>query len=442
LQEWNDQQAKEEGYPKRFGVRIPLGPLPASYKVVHITETHHSVPFPTALGSNPYQPGVAFVLPEPSVTLFCDPATPRSLAAFHEANEALISIRLSTYSDCVSVGVTAPHGVFDGKGICLVLKAIQAELHGEEWVAPPLFTENQCVKGVEELLDATRHDPAASIAAGLAKGGMLSHVRSITHIFDLAKFLFTKLFIDPLLHSGTRKSAFVARELLEPLVAQAKAEVAAQGKGEYVSTQDVVTAWFLRAALAGEKKKRKTLAFSGTFCFRSVVDKHTSADLSAYPHSCVWAFPMTPSPSFAQVASAPLSSLALTHRRSLLRARSPAALAGLFRYMKRYHWRILVPRAGWGVEPFFLTNQVEAAMPSAVDWSAIVPGVPKGGGRGCFWEWSTPQGMDHFMVLNEVQNGWLWSGGMRKTRWASLEKALAELEEDAADDSKLDEEKY
>jgi len=257
---------------------------------------------------------------------------------------------------------------------------------------------------------------------------MLAFLRSISCLLVVVKFVFKMLVLDRLCHASEVKSAFLGHDLITAIVAQAKAEVASQTDGsEYVSTQDVVAAWFLRAALAAEKDSSSTLAFSGVFCFRGLLARNSLADLAVYPHCAVYSFPVTPAPTLRQLAAAPLSSFALAHRRSLLRARTPASLASLFRYMRHHGWRMLVPVAGWGVEPFLITNQVDAGLPGAVDWSAVVPGLAGGEGRGAFMLWSTPRGMDHFMMLNEVEGGWLWSGGMRRGRWASLEGALAEL---------------
>lgn len=420
------------GPRQRFGVRVPLGPLPSSHKVVTITTASHPIPFPTDLAHNPYRPDHGAVLEEPSLAYFCDAATPTSLPALAEKQAPLTSIHLSTFEDCLAVGFTVPHGVFDGKGMQILLGALQAELHGTEWTAPPLDTVNRVVRGVDELIEATEDDPAASLATGQAAGGALSHMTTITDHWNLAKFLFSKLLVERVLYSGEVKSAFLGRDLIADIVREAKEEVAAQGKGEYVSTQDVVSMWFLRAACKDEVENgsRNDIAFSGVFCYRQLLTDNTSVDLSLYPHNSVFAYPMTPTTSVADFVNRPISEVASSHRRAILRARTPSYLASLMRFIKEFNFKSLIPRQSYGTDAWFLTNQIEANLPSIVDWSAIVPGLPEGSkeGYGVFNEWTSPRPMDHFDILNEVEGGWLWSGGMRKGRWASLEKELKRLE--------------
>jgi len=61
-----------------------------------------------------------------------------TLAEYVARNAPILSIHISTLDNCICVGVTVPHGVFDAVGLGLVLKALDCELKGLEWTPPPL----------------------------------------------------------------------------------------------------------------------------------------------------------------------------------------------------------------------------------------------------------------------------------------------------------------
>lgn len=114
-----------------------------------------------------------------------------------------------------------------------------------------------------------------------------------------------------------------------------------------------------------------TLVLSGAFCFHLLLHTHTPASWPAsrpaYPHCSLFAFPFTPGPSFARFAAAPLFELAIAHRRSVVRPRTPPALAFPLRYVRAPSWgrprfdRRLGCRGSWPrpMNHFMITNKVE-----------------------------------------------------------------------------------
>ncbi len=157
----------EAGQPRRYGVRVPLGPLPPSHKITTITASTHNAPFPTSLSSTPRSPKSFDILPSPPFEHFVHPSTALSLAALAEAKAPLISFHLATFADAFAIGFTAPHGVFDATGMGMVLKALECALSGRcEWEVPPVQEVNPLEASAAEFV---AEHPVAAEASGWRK---------------------------------------------------------------------------------------------------------------------------------------------------------------------------------------------------------------------------------------------------------------------------------
>ena len=226
----------EPGQPRRYGIRVPLGPLPPSHKTTTITCSNHNIPFPTPLASTPVAPCTFSLLPSPPFEHFVHPSTPLSLAALAKAQAPLVSLHVTTFTDAFAIGCTVPHGVFDATGMGMILKALECELSGQgEWSAPPVREANALEAGAGQFL---AEHPVATQAGGWRKAasGLAGGLR-----------LGGKMVWDKLWFGVEEKGVYMGDALLEGLIEETKAEVAIVGnEGEYVSSADVVTMWFIK----------------------------------------------------------------------------------------------------------------------------------------------------------------------------------------------------
>ena len=94
-----------------------------------------------------------YVLPQPPAHFFHHKSATGSLAALAKSEASLLNVHLTLFADCTceisaaasqclltslypGIGIAAAHGIFDGKGVGMVVAGIDAELHGEYSCAP------------------------------------------------------------------------------------------------------------------------------------------------------------------------------------------------------------------------------------------------------------------------------------------------------------------
>lgn len=221
------------GKGSSYGVRVPLGPLPANYPIAAITQSRHSEPFPSALASSTYNPRRFQILPPPPKPLFTHPDAVFTMPALAAQKAPLLALHVSTSPDAFAIGLQAPHGLFDGTAIGVILRAVQAELVGDEWVGPPVGDLNPFDAAVGRLL--------AREGASKARRGWGEWAAGVWVVLGLVAGLVASWW------KGVEgKGAFIGDELVEGLVREVKEDVRGRGEGEYVSSEDVVKMWFVK----------------------------------------------------------------------------------------------------------------------------------------------------------------------------------------------------
>ncbi|GJN93885.1 hypothetical protein Rhopal_006944-T1 [Rhodotorula paludigena] len=136
--------------------------------------------------------------------------------------------------------------VFDATGLGLVVAALDAELHGRSWTAPPLLTHNQ----LDGLLD--EHEAALTNATPAAQGdawvdrNVLVGWSSATRLVNIAKFLVNYVW-EKWYHRDEARYIFVGKDAASRLVQRIKEEArSATGDAEWVSSGDVLMSWVLK----------------------------------------------------------------------------------------------------------------------------------------------------------------------------------------------------
>ncbi len=239
--------------PAAYGVRVPLGELSPDHEVVAITRETYDGPFPSALGSLTHDPRRFALLDAPDLRHFVHTSTDLDLAKLVKTPAPILALHLGTFADTLTLGLSVPHGVFDAKGLGLVLNAIQAELNGDKWTPPPLDQENRVSKAVDELITSTTFSPYGSLK------------RKVNDSIAMLWFAVMLILRFKTWRKCASKGVFIGERVLAGVVGKTKAEVVAEGKGEYVSEGDVVSAWLMKAIFAEEAEKglRRRVAWSG-----------------------------------------------------------------------------------------------------------------------------------------------------------------------------------
>jgi hypothetical protein len=136
---------------KVYAVLAPLGPLADNYKS-----------FAFSVASTPDQPSPFIDLPAltseqghfiplPSISLIKAPTVPSTAAAYAKSQHPLTAWHVAVFRDATLVCLSLPHVCFDGHGVGLLVKALDAELHGREWVVPPMNAVNPLQKRLKEV---------------------------------------------------------------------------------------------------------------------------------------------------------------------------------------------------------------------------------------------------------------------------------------------------
>ncbi|GAA5893330.1 hypothetical protein JCM6882_008006 [Rhodosporidiobolus microsporus] len=446
--------------PGRWAIDVPddLEDTSKSRSLVDFSSTTHQQPFHVAAGLPgaipPLDKASSGVSAVADVALFCPSSYPSSLAALAKRQLPILHLHIAFFSDAIALGVTVAHGAADGTGYGMILRALDAELHGSgEWEVPPLFVENPLDKALEGLIkdEAVAKNPPAPLEgwSTFSFGGMLRMLVSM-----VVEFFWWKV---------ESHSLFLRQAAVDHVVAKAKKEVEEETGGtDYVSTGDVITAWLLKAAHTDEAASSGSVAASAVYNLRSLLSTYTtpsgfspSSTLALYPHNAVAPYDFFPSPlPLNTLSSTSLASLALTFRRTFEAQRT---LTGLQAFQRAIN-------AGAGSSmPAFLPHR---------EWPSLFsppPASPSTVTKGPTHRWMcanhmslgladlalpgadganlpllhytlqarSPVQIDHGVGIQQVKGAGVTMGGqMRRSRWQSVRKAMEQLEKEVEDEAR------
>ncbi|KAE9391010.1 hypothetical protein BT96DRAFT_1062389 [Gymnopus androsaceus JB14] len=352
---------------KRLQIRVPHSDRDYSFQPpLHFTTTSYR----TSIELDTYRVlerhNQATVIVRPPIQYFRDPSVPVTLAEYVARNAPILSIHISTLDNCICVGVTVPHGVFDRVGFGLVLKALHCEIKGLEW-APPLDASKVLDEVWEASTDAeTGEDIPSGVSVlqslmtwRIALLGTMSHT-----ITTICQYLWPSR--APTLRDRT---IYLSPDVVSAIV---KCVEDSPHSSKTVTTGDILWAWLLKAGNKRNTEDREYIAMS-MMSFR-----RTLAPLNPvfenYPQNLVL-------PSIFRVsaiASSSLHELALLHRRSLQENRTLAyfrAWAKLFvpqrnpsiiRRIKRIIFLLSISSATKKLPVWFYSNSSAAGLDQLV----------------------------------------------------------------------------
>ncbi|BGP40653.1 hypothetical protein JCM10449v2_004615 [Rhodotorula kratochvilovae] len=397
-------------------------------------------PLPPLSPSSPSGEVHPFIAPH-----FRHPKTPHTLKQHAKDCHPLLSIHVTRFADAVALGVSAPHGVFDGTGLAQVLKGIGAGLRGEEWTPPPLHERNPVTTVRERLMGP---DFAALDAQAAEKPPVLQGWTPFS-VLALLSLLLQALW-ENWWHKDALRYAFISREKVDALVEEVKAEVKMETDGkEWVSTGDVLTAWVLKNLHTVDSSAPGSVSCSPVFNVRSLFSGATpdlAPHLATHTGNAVVPYPLSPtSIPFTHLASMSAGALALLHRRTLsackslpwlramLLAGERASNGGRVPYVPARDWPWRIDRKG-GTTRWIVSNHMGSFAGLRIPRATVGGANADGEGEGdlpllaYYRHVAAPLNLNGAFALQLSDMGVFIVASARKVRWESLMRAIAALD--------------
>ncbi|KAH7096893.1 hypothetical protein BKA62DRAFT_718215 [Auriculariales sp. MPI-PUGE-AT-0066] len=411
-----------------FGVRVPLGRIDASDRV-HFTVADERAGTLAAVmaksGSDacarfasqhksPGQRDMTVVAPPHSV--FRHKSVTGSLSALAKSKAPMFNIHVTVFSDFTCVGVSLPHGVFDGKGQGMIIAGISAELQGISWV-PPMFGPSNVLQDTFEAWNALNDaresagevvdmsDPMVEalkrefVPLGVASGSKLAY----------------HLGMELLWRKAENRSLFLSRATVDAIVKPIKESIKARNPGAFVSTGDVLLMWFVRAAHSTEVlTDDRQISVLSAVCMRETLTA-VDSEFARYPHNCMTSCTLPLMNKKELVVTGDLGDMALTHRKSLDQMRNLSFIKNWVHHMHK-NGSSSIPARGNGYDAWLSTNQCQGKT-TKIDFGAPLVGY--------FYLMNVMP--DHTILTNELHDGFMMQSTMRKSHWDAVDAAVARL---------------
>ncbi|GAA5893381.1 hypothetical protein JCM6882_008018 [Rhodosporidiobolus microsporus] len=375
-------------------------------------------------------------LPQPTIEHFCPPSVPRDLAAREKRQLPLLHLHLTSFTDAFAVGINLPHGAFDGTGMGLVIRALDAELHGREWEAPLSLENNPLEEALGRLVLDENFKAEGELPSPLK--GYTDSASPVALMRVASSALWEAAYF-----KSTERRVFLRQALVDVIVRKVKADVLEQTGGkEYVSSADALTAWLLKNFHTGETDPSSYFAADPVFQVRPLVSEYTGSSFSTYPHGAVVTYNLPPADPIplSVFSTISVASLALALRRGLNQDRSLPVLRELWRVLNKAE-DALIPVKDWPELPAFLRRILPFNTSHTTRWNvsnqttlglADIRFPGKDGDLPLLSYYlfvSAPLAVDHYVNWQDVPGaGITFSGIMRPIRWENLERAVEEVE--------------
>ncbi|KAF7301225.1 hypothetical protein MIND_00687300 [Mycena indigotica] len=298
---------------KNWQIAVPLSVLPERYRTFVLTETTSDVPLSNYI-SLPL-PAVSDSLPQ---SLFLHASTPRQnldwvtrdnpLTCWHVTHFPSRSASEPAYS---CVGFARSHGVFDGIGAATVMKALVAEMRGNEWKVPLLPPEGHNPNPIIELLNRA----APSIEGVEVPYSPLGLKGSLWLVGWHLRERYWR--------GATHQIFVMPQECISLVVEPVKGDIRTISPDLVVTTGDVLVAWFLKVLYASGTAAETVVHCSNFANFRDLIQQAGGKSLDDYPHNAFLPLPYptltvqtinsTPLPELTQQLCASRHSLSLSH---------------------------------------------------------------------------------------------------------------------------------
>ncbi|KAF8959163.1 hypothetical protein BDZ97DRAFT_1667587 [Flammula alnicola] len=412
-----------------FQIKVPLGlvPFPAGYSPFVLTSRVSDVPIDKFVQLP--LPTVSDVLPS---SLFMHSTAPRAPGAWVSKQLPLTYWHLTYFKqrgcEYTCIGVTFPHGLFDGMGIAAVVHALEAETLGRPWAIPPTLhagrNENQMQSFLDRMQENVKKLPANYRAA------------SVVGLWFIITFMAWHLW-QQLWHKARSRLILVPAKAYEKLVRDAREAMVREGKKDVrLSTGDVLTAWLYKTVYFSEEEYPTLRVHLSNMASLRVF---SDVALKQYAHNCFIPIPY-PILTVAELKATPVHSLAykLASVRSALSLGHAIQVYTLLQDSVKpssgfFNFRAVLPYDPSADESMSMSNMSIARIVD-IDWSGV------GGGR-TICRYKTILSESPILISNIVTiAGRLDDGStvldvvLNRRRMRSLEEGVAKLIK-AADES-------
>ncbi|GAA5893334.1 hypothetical protein JCM6882_008007 [Rhodosporidiobolus microsporus] len=433
--------------PGRWAIDVPddLDETSKSRSLVGFSSTTRSEPYHVAAGlSSPLSPlssspsGLSSV---PDVSLFCPSSVPFPIAEYAKQQLPLLQLHVTFFTDAMAVGITLPHGVVDGAGYGMVARALNAALHGDEWTVPPPFETNPLGEALEDLAE----DKTVQTTE---KGALPPLEGWATPSFGAALRLFSSVAVELFWWKAETRSIFLRQAVVDRLVEKVKEEVKREtGGNEFVSTGDIIAAWFLKA---NESSSSGSVAASAVYNIRSLLSTHTStpsasspsSNFSVYPHNAVAPYDLFSPLPFSTLSTTSLASLSLALRRNFALQHTLPTLQAYYHKLKANSGTdksLFIPHRNWPTffsSPWPRTPTHRWMFTNQASLGVADLAVPGKDGKNLpllsyHLQNRSPLALDHGVEIQRIEGVGITVGSMmRRSRWKGVERAVKQLEED------------
>ncbi|KAG6915829.1 hypothetical protein DXG01_009662 [Tephrocybe rancida] len=348
----------------------------------------------------------AEILTRPALKNFRHSSTPSSLSAFSSSNSPIVSIHVTELANCTCIGISVPHGVFDAFGIGQVIRGLNAELGYRPWVVP-VFSETN-------IMRETLNELAAASPLYGEEPATLADVRrefAATNVRNVVTFG-AGIAYEYLWKKANVKAVYLGEAVVKGMVQKVKDEVKKSGAG-WVSTGDVMVAWFLKTAFAKETDKN-LVCVTTTISLRSTLADKDPA-FENYTHNSIMPCSMAPLTK-TELATKSLAELAVLNRQTIDAVRNVPFVQAYNHWVAKIGGNA-IPTRRLGADSWIFSNQVIGHL-DEIDF---------GSEMFAFWHWNAPLIPDHSVLLNKFKGGYIIEAGIRPSRWDAIAEDVASM---------------
>ncbi|KAG6848716.1 hypothetical protein H0H93_014673, partial [Arthromyces matolae] len=335
--------------------------------------------------------GPSQILVRPPLKYFHHSSTPDTLQGYASSNAPILSIHVTELKNVTCVGLTVPHGVFDvfvlGQ---VIIKALNGEMHGRAWDIPPLDKSNIMREALKDLSVTPPSDIDSDAHAEPLPLSGVRHIFGPATMLCKAKFV-ASIFYDLVWHKVEYKGIYLEESVVRSLVTEVKEKVKELNPTDWVSTGDILVAWFVKSAYAQELNPKVTLtaflSIRGTLAERD-------PNFTNYHHNGIL-MGSTPLLTKKELLG-DLHELAICHRRLVKPVRDIEYTRAYLACVASMAGDILsdVPL---GEEHWWLTNQVVGDLEDLDLGSDIL----------ALWHWNSPLTPSNLMSMNKFNGGYM-----------------------------------
>ncbi|KAG5641958.1 hypothetical protein DXG03_003850 [Asterophora parasitica] len=208
------------------------------------------------------------------------------------------------------------------------------------------------------------------------------------------------------------KAVYLGKNVVNDIVQKVKDEVKSSGTG-FVSTSDVLVAWFLKAAYLGETDKNAVCVTTFVSIRSSLEEKDPT--FKNYTHNSIITCSRPPL-SKKEIASKSLAELACINRKAIDDVRNIPFIQAYTHWVAKIGGNA-VPTRRRGADSWLFSNQVIGHF-DEIDF---------GSEMSAFWHWNEPFVPDHSVILNKFKGGYIIEAGIRRSRWEAVAEEVERM---------------